>query len=67
MVGREPVLPRRVSQEATLDWCHAQFMAEPYPGQLNHIANILNPNAHRMGVGIAQVGSKIVIVWDFTD
>jgi len=55
------------SQEATLNWCHAQFMAEPYPGQWNHIANILNPNARRMGVGIAQVGSKIVIVWDFTD
>jgi len=53
--------------QATLDWCHAQFMAEPYPGQFNHIANVLNPNAHRMGVGIAIVGSKIVIVWDFTD
>ena len=55
------------SQQSTLDWCHAQFMAEPYPGQWNHIANILNPNARRMGVGIAQVGSKIVIVWDFAD
>ena len=42
-------------------------MAEPYPGQWNHIGNILSPSAHRMGVGIAQVGSKIVIVWDFTD
>jgi uncharacterized protein YkwD len=51
----------------TLDWCHAQFMAEPYPGLFNHIANVLNPNAHRVGVGIAQVGGKIVIVWDFTD
>jgi uncharacterized protein YkwD len=59
LVGRSP--------QSTLDWCHAQFMAEPYPGQFNHIANILNPNAHRMGVGIAIVGSKIVIVWDFTD
>ncbi|HEX5040887.1 MAG TPA: Ig-like domain-containing protein [Candidatus Limnocylindria bacterium] len=55
------------SAQATLDWCHAQFMAEPYPGQFNHIANVLSPNAHRMGVGIAIVGSKIVIVWDFTD
>jgi uncharacterized protein YkwD len=53
--------------QSTLDWCHAQFMAEPYPGQFNHIANVLNPNAHRMGVGIAIVGSKIVIVWDFAD
>jgi uncharacterized protein YkwD len=56
-----------MSQQATLNWCHAQFMAEPYPGQFNHIANILSPNARRMGVGIAQVGGKIVIVWDFTD
>ena len=56
-----------MSVQATLDWCHAQFMAEPYPGQWNHIANILNPNAHRLGVGIANVGGRIVIVWDFTD
>ena len=56
-----------LSQQATLNWCHSAFMAEPYPGQWNHIANILNPNARRMGVGIAQVGSKIVIVWDFAD
>jgi uncharacterized protein YkwD len=59
LVGRSP--------EATLDWCHAQFMSEPYPGHWNHIANVLSPNARRVGVGIAQVGSKIVIVWDFTD
>ncbi|MEO6294276.1 MAG: Ig-like domain-containing protein [Candidatus Limnocylindria bacterium] len=59
LVGRTDV--------ATLDWCHATFMAEPYPGQFNHIANVLNPNARRVGVGIAQVGSKIVVVWDFTD
>jgi uncharacterized protein YkwD len=56
-----------LSQQATLNWCHAQFMAEPYPGQWNHIGNILSPSARRMGVGIAQVGGKIVIVWDFTD
>ena len=56
-----------MSEQATLDWCHAQFMAEPYPGQWNHIANILNPNARRMGVGIANVSGKIVIVWDFAD
>jgi len=55
------------SQQATLNWCHQQFMAEPYPGYWNHINNILNPNARRMGVGIAQVGGKIVIVWDFAD
>ncbi|MGH2401474.1 MAG: Ig-like domain-containing protein [Candidatus Limnocylindria bacterium] len=56
-----------MSEQATLDWCHSQFMAEPYPGQWNHIANILNPNARRLGVGIANVGGKIVIVWDFAD
>jgi uncharacterized protein YkwD len=55
------------SVQSTLDWCHAQFMAEPYPGHWNHIANVLNPNARRVGVGIAQVGGKIVVVWDFTD
>ena len=56
-----------MSEQSTLDWCHAQFMAEPYPGHWNHIGNILNPNARRMGVGIANVGGKIVIVWDFAD
>ncbi len=56
-----------MSQQGTLDWCHAQFMAEPYPGHWNHIANILNPNARRMGVGIATVGGKTVVTWNFTD
>ena len=56
-----------MSQQATLNWCHNAFMAEPYPGQWNHIANILNPNARRMGVGIATVGGKTVITWNFTD
>ncbi|MGI8657962.1 MAG: Ig-like domain-containing protein [Candidatus Limnocylindria bacterium] len=56
-----------MSEQATLDWCQAQFMAEPYPGQWNHIANVLNPNARRMGVGIATVSGRTVITWDFTD
>ena len=56
-----------MSQQATLNWCHQSFMAEPYPGHWNHIANILNPNARRMGVGIATVGGKTVITWNFTD
>ena len=56
-----------MSQQSTLNWCHAQFMAEPYPGHWNHIANILNPSARRMGVGIATVGGKTIITWDFTD
>ena len=55
------------SEQATLDWCHQQFMAEPYPGHFNHIANILNPKAKRMGVGIATVGGKTIITWNFTD
>lgn len=56
-----------MSQQATLDWCHTQFMAEPYPGHPNHIANILNPSFHRMGVGIATVNGKTIITWNFTD
>lgn len=55
------------SLEATLDWCHAQFMAEPYPGHWNHIGNILDPRFHRVGVGIAQSGSRVIITWDFAD
>jgi uncharacterized protein YkwD len=56
-----------MSQQSTLNWCHQQFMAEPYPGYWNHKANILNPNAKRMGIGIATVGGRTVIVWNFTD
>ena len=56
-----------MSQQATLDWCHRQFMAEPYPGHWNHIANILDPSFTRMGVGIATVGGKTIITWNFTD
>jgi uncharacterized protein YkwD len=56
-----------LSEPATLDWCHAAFMAEPYPGHWNHIGNILDPRATRMGVGIATVGNTTVITWDFTN
>ena len=56
-----------MSERATLDWCHAQFMAEPYPGHWNHIANILDPRFKRMGVGIANVAGRVVITWNFTD
>ncbi len=56
-----------MSEQATLDWCHAQFMAEPYPGQWNHIGNILDPRATRMGVGIATAGGRTVITWNFTN
>ena len=56
-----------MGEQETLDWCHAQFMAEPYPGHWNHIANILDPRFTRMGVGIATVGNTTVITWNFTD
>jgi uncharacterized protein YkwD len=56
-----------MSEQATLDWCHAQFMAEPYPGHWNHIGNILDPRATRMGVGIATAGGRTVITWNFTN
>ena len=54
-----------ISLRATLNWCHSTFMAEPYPGYANHIGNILSPRFNRVGVGIAQSGGKIIIVWDF--
>ena len=53
--------------QATLDWCHAQFWAEPYPGYANHKSNILSPNFRRVGIGIAVGGERIIVVWDFTD
>ena len=48
-----------------LDWCHSTFMSEPYPGYANHIGNILSSHYTRVGVGIAQSGGKVIIVWDF--
>jgi uncharacterized protein YkwD len=54
-----------MSLRATLNWCHSTFMSEPYPGFANHIGNILSPRYNRLGVGIAQSGGKIIIVWDF--
>jgi uncharacterized protein YkwD len=48
-----------------LNWCHAEFMGEPYPGYANHIGNILGTHYTRVGVGIATSGSKMIIVWDF--
>lgn len=56
-----------MSVVATLDWCHGAFMTEPYPGQWNHIANILDPRFTRVGVGIGQSGGRIVITWDFVN
>lgn len=51
--------------KATLNWCHGVFMSEPYPGYPNHIGNILSPRFTRVGIGIAQSGGRIKIVWDF--
>jgi uncharacterized protein YkwD len=50
-----------------LDWCHSTFMSEPYPGYANHIGNILSAHYRRVGIGIAQSGGKVIIVWDFAD
>ncbi|HEX6655315.1 MAG TPA: Ig-like domain-containing protein [Candidatus Limnocylindria bacterium] len=50
---------------AMLDWCQGTFMAEPYPGYANHIGNILSSHYNRVGIGIAQSGGKVIIVWDF--
>lgn len=55
------------SVRATLNWCHSIFMSEPYPGVYNHIHNILNPDFHRLGVGIASDGYRVYVVWDFAD
>jgi uncharacterized protein YkwD len=50
-----------------LNWCHSQFMSEPYPGYANHIGNILGAHYTRIGIGIAVSGSRVYVVWDFTD
>ncbi|MEP7040130.1 MAG: Ig-like domain-containing protein [Chloroflexota bacterium] len=50
-----------------LNWCHSQFMSEPYPGYANHIGNILSTHFHKIGIGIAVSGAKVYITWDFTD
>jgi uncharacterized protein YkwD len=52
---------------SVLDYCHRVFMSEPYPGYANHIGNILSTHYHKVGIGIAQSGSHVIIVWDFTD
>ncbi len=54
-----------IGMNGTLNWCHGAFMSEPYPGYYNHIANILDPDFRRVGVGIAVSGGKVVVVWDF--
>jgi uncharacterized protein YkwD len=51
--------------QGTLNWCHATFMSEPYPGYANHIGNILGTRFSRVGIGIAVSGARIIVVWDF--
>ena len=50
-----------------LNWCHSQFMSEPYPGYANHIGNILGTHFTRIGIGIAVSGAKVYVTWDFAD
>ena len=50
-----------------LDWCQSQFMSAPDPGVANHIGNILSTHYTKVGIGIAISGSRVIIVWDFTD
>jgi uncharacterized protein YkwD len=54
-----------IGVRAMLEWCHSTFMSEPYPGFANHIGNILSPRFTRVGIGIAESGGKVIIVWDF--
>jgi uncharacterized protein YkwD len=53
--------------QATMDWCHAVFMSEPWPGHPNHIGNILSTRYTRVGIGVADSGSRVVITWDFAN
>jgi uncharacterized protein YkwD len=54
-----------IGVRAMLEWCHSTFMSEPYPGFANHIGNILGAHYSRVGIGIAQSGGRVIIVWDF--
>ena len=42
-------------------------MSEPWPGYPNHIGNILGTRYTRVGIGVADNGSRVVIVWDFAN
>jgi uncharacterized protein YkwD len=55
------------SAQGTIDWCHSVFMSEPWPGYPNHIGNILSTRYTRVGIGIADSGSRVVITWDFAN
>ncbi len=53
--------------QGTMDWCHGSFMAEPWPGYWNHIGNILSSRYTRVGIGVADNGSRVVVTWDFAN
>jgi hypothetical protein len=53
--------------QGTMDWCHGVFMSEPWPGYWNHIGNILSQRYTRVGIGVADNGSRVVITWDFAN
>jgi uncharacterized protein YkwD len=53
--------------QGTMDWCHGVFMSEPWPGHPNHIGNILSNRYTRVGIGVADNGSRVVITWDFAN
>jgi uncharacterized protein YkwD len=53
--------------QGTMDWCHSVFMSEPWPGYPNHIGNILSSRYTRVGIGVADNGSRVVITWDFAN
>ncbi|MCA1587751.1 MAG: CAP domain-containing protein, partial [Chloroflexi bacterium] len=56
-----------LGSQGTMDWCHGVFMSEPWPGYPNHIGNILSSRYTRVGIGVADNGSRVVITWDFAN
>lgn len=54
--------------QGTMDWCNGVFMSEPWcTGCANHIGNILSSRYTRVGIGVADNGSRVVITWDFAN
>jgi uncharacterized protein YkwD len=51
---------------ASVALCESRMMAEP-PNQQNHRSNILGPQHTCVGVGIATLGKKLVMVQEFSD
>ena len=65
MVGENQCYYIGMSAIDTINWCHAAFMSEPWPGYWNHIGNILGADYTRVGVGIGEANGRVVITWDF--